>query len=152
MAVASTSGSSGNAFISSTLSKLWHNEPSVRLDASTRLVGFLAKSQQEQEEQELSSDVNYALRRLVRGLASPRDSSRLGFAVALTEVRMGSNYAKNIVNWLIVRKCSCWHACQMQTLVKSFPPSSSLHSLPKAFEDRKNAICYSVGFSEFMLS
>jgi DNA polymerase phi len=31
-------------------------------------------------------DVAYSVRRLVRGLASPRESSRLGFAVALTEV------------------------------------------------------------------
>lgn len=31
-------------------------------------------------------DVSYSIRRLVRGLASPRESSRLGFAVALTEV------------------------------------------------------------------
>lgn len=34
-----------------------------------------------------AADVAYALRRLMRGLASPRESSRLGFAVALTEVR-----------------------------------------------------------------
>jgi DNA polymerase phi len=34
-----------------------------------------------------SPDVAYSVRRLVRGLASPRESSRLGFAVALTEVR-----------------------------------------------------------------
>lgn len=33
-----------------------------------------------------SQDVSYSLRRLIRGLASPRESSRLGFAVALTEV------------------------------------------------------------------
>ncbi|KAG8686030.1 DNA-directed DNA polymerase, partial [Ceratobasidium sp. 395] len=32
-----------------------------------------------------SEDVRYALRRLIRGLASPRESSRLGFSVALTE-------------------------------------------------------------------
>jgi hypothetical protein len=32
-------------------------------------------------------DVAYSIRRLVRGLGSPRESSRLGFAVALTEVR-----------------------------------------------------------------
>ena len=31
-------------------------------------------------------DVAYAIRRLIRGLASPRESSRIGFAVALTEV------------------------------------------------------------------
>lgn len=33
-----------------------------------------------------SPDVAYSIRRLLRGLASPRESSRLGFAVALTEV------------------------------------------------------------------
>ncbi|KAG6885139.1 hypothetical protein C0993_005605 [Termitomyces sp. T159_Od127] len=31
-------------------------------------------------------DVSYSIRRLIRGLASPRESSRLGFAVALTEL------------------------------------------------------------------
>ena len=36
-------------------------------------------------------DVAYAIRRLVRGLASPRESSRLGFAVALTEVSFQSS-------------------------------------------------------------
>ena len=34
-----------------------------------------------------AADVSYAIKRLIRGLASPRDSSRQGFAVALTEVR-----------------------------------------------------------------
>ena len=34
-----------------------------------------------------AGDVSYSIRRLVRGLASPRESSRLGFSVALTEVR-----------------------------------------------------------------
>jgi DNA polymerase phi len=33
-----------------------------------------------------SPDIAYSIRRLLRGLASPRESSRLGFAVALTEV------------------------------------------------------------------
>jgi DNA polymerase phi len=33
-----------------------------------------------------SQDVSYSIRRLIRGLASPRESSRLGFAVTLTEV------------------------------------------------------------------
>lgn len=33
-----------------------------------------------------AEDVVYSVRRLVRGLASSRESSRLGFAVALTEV------------------------------------------------------------------
>lgn len=33
-------------------------------------------------------DVSYAIKRLIRGLASPRESSRLGFAVTLTQVRI----------------------------------------------------------------
>ena len=33
-----------------------------------------------------AADLTYALRRLIRGLASPRENSRLGFAVALTEL------------------------------------------------------------------
>lgn len=37
-----------------------------------------------------SPDVVYTVKRLVRGLASSRESSRLGFAVALTEVRFGN--------------------------------------------------------------
>lgn len=37
-------------------------------------------------EKENSEDVKYSVKRLVRGLASSRESSRLGFAVALTEV------------------------------------------------------------------
>jgi len=72
-----------------------------RLDTSTKLVNALQLFQQSHLAQlELSStetrdllsldglnapDVAYALKRLVRGLASPRESSRLGFAVALTE-------------------------------------------------------------------
>ena len=37
-----------------------------------------------------AQDVSYSIRRLIRGLASPRESSRLGFAVALTEVNYAS--------------------------------------------------------------
>jgi DNA polymerase phi len=88
-----------------------------RIDASVKLVGALqefqshyipavarpGKSSDSEPSEELAEvrfkeiendidvlnaeDVRYAIRRLVRGLASPRESSRLGFAVALTEVR-----------------------------------------------------------------
>jgi DNA polymerase phi len=40
-----------------------------------------------------TQDTSYALRRLVRGLGSPRESSRLGFAVALTEVSVDRRVA-----------------------------------------------------------
>ena len=45
-------------------------------------------------------DVAYAIRRLIRGLASPRESSRLGFAVALTEVRRGPSLSRSGINAL----------------------------------------------------
>lgn len=86
-----------------------------RLDASVKLINTLehfqtqkaaqapatstAESSEEEDDQEYSTqkfkdnldvlnvqDVAYSIRRLIRGLASPRESSRLGFAVALTEV------------------------------------------------------------------
>lgn len=44
-----------------------------------------------------AQDVSYSIRRLVRGLSSPRESSRLGFAVALTEVSCGL-FGLKIVN------------------------------------------------------
>lgn len=85
-----------------------------RLDASVKLVGALeqfqaqfvpqqqSQSHSDDEDEEEGThaqkgkedgldvlnaqDVSYSIRRLIRGLASPRESSRLGFAVALTEV------------------------------------------------------------------
>ena len=84
-----------------------------RINASVKLVGALEQfqanfvpqtpapgtsgSDEEEEEEEVAvkrdeldlrntQDVSYSIRRLIRGLASPRESSRLGFAVALTEV------------------------------------------------------------------
>ncbi|KAL1735154.1 DNA polymerase phi-domain-containing protein, partial [Schizophyllum commune] len=79
-----------------------------RLDASVKLIDALEKFQtqyaaardedDEDEEDEEgkqggdgldalnAQDVSYSIRRLIRGLASPRESSRLGFAVALTEL------------------------------------------------------------------
>lgn len=98
-----------------TLPLFWHLSSASkkeRIDASVKLIGalehFQAKfvpkessspsaSDAEQEDndpaQEIdllnalnAQDVSYSIRRLVRGLGSPRESSRLGFAVALTEV------------------------------------------------------------------
>ncbi|KAL1709805.1 DNA polymerase phi-domain-containing protein, partial [Schizophyllum commune] len=79
-----------------------------RLDASVKLIDALEKFQtqhaaardeddEDDEDEEgkqggdgldalNAQDVSYSIRRLIRGLASPRESSRLGFAVALTEL------------------------------------------------------------------
>ncbi|KAJ2925203.1 hypothetical protein H1R20_g11861, partial [Candolleomyces eurysporus] len=50
-----------------------------------------------------SQDVAYSIRRLIRGLASPRESSRLGFAVALTELlsRIDTVTCDQIVNLIL---------------------------------------------------
>ena len=79
----------------------------TRLDASVKLVSslehfqsqFVPKQDAKRGEDEEgkagdgldalnAQDVSYSIRRLVRGLGSPRESSRLGFAVALTEVSL----------------------------------------------------------------
>lgn len=47
-----------------------------------------AKALDKALDKENADDIVYAVKRLIRGLGSSRDSSRLGFAVALTEVSM----------------------------------------------------------------
>ena len=101
--------------MSTTLPLFWNLSSASkkdRLDASVKLISALERFQAEFTPHESTSedeegdegaaeekknaygldtlnaaDVSYSIRRLVRGLASPRESSRLGFAVALTEVR-----------------------------------------------------------------
>jgi DNA polymerase phi len=62
--------------------KLWSPNSEARLEATSELVGTLSQT----DDKGSSADVPYSLKRLVRGLASPRESSRIGFAVTLTEV------------------------------------------------------------------
>lgn len=94
--------------MSTTLPLFWSLSASSRkerLDASVKLISALdrfqrdwAKGDEESEEPFENSnapDVAYSLKRLIRGLASPRESSRLGFAVALTEVRRFSGLRMN---------------------------------------------------------
>lgn len=104
--------------MSTTLPLFWHLSSVTkkeRIDASVKLVtaleqfqtqftqkaGLVLASDEEEDEEESASksdgldllnaqDVSYSIRRLVRGLASSREQSRLGFTVALTEVRDGS--------------------------------------------------------------
>ncbi|KAJ3880960.1 DNA polymerase phi-domain-containing protein [Lentinula edodes] len=93
--------------MSTTLPLFWHLSSSSkkdRLDASVKLISslehfqaqFEASSPSEEDEGNdenpdaleilNAQDVSYSVRRLTRGLASPRESSRLGFSVALTEL------------------------------------------------------------------
>lgn len=83
--------------------QLWHSDPNARLQTSVQLVAHLEEAQKSavgsstdattdnedaatQLNDGLAPEVSYTLKRLIRGLASPRESSRIGFAVALTEV------------------------------------------------------------------
>lgn len=113
--------------MSTTLPLFWNlssNSKKERIDASVKLIGALERFQAEFTPQESTSeddeegdedaeegkkkgdgldvlnaaDVSYSIRRLVRGLASPRESSRLGFAVALTEVRTPRCLAMSCLN------------------------------------------------------
>jgi DNA polymerase phi len=94
--------------MSTTLPLFWHLSSASkdeRIDASAKLISalqqfqatFTSKDSSDNEDVDEKSqsdgldalnppDVSYSLRRLIRGLASPTESSRLGFAVALTEV------------------------------------------------------------------
>lgn len=88
--------------MSTTLSLYW-NLPSAsredRFDATVKLIGALENFQERHLSETAvdasasgldafnAPDVAYAVKRLVRGLSSPREFSRLGFAAALTEVR-----------------------------------------------------------------
>ena len=83
------------------------------MDASVKLISTLEKFQSQHEvpsqasddEEEVTKvdpldsmnaqDVSYSVRRLLRGLASSRESSRLGFSVALTEVRTSILSSRN---------------------------------------------------------
>ncbi len=105
--------------MSTTLPLFWHlssASKNERLDASVKLISALehfqsqkaapapasAESSDDDDQEDVTpkfkdnldplnaQDVSYSIRRLIRGLASPRESSRLGFAVALTEVRCPS--------------------------------------------------------------
>ena len=115
--------------MSTTLPLFWHlssASKNERLDASVKLISALehfqsqkaeaapafAESSDDEDDHENvtqkfkdnldllnAQDVSYSIRRLIRGLASPRESSRLGFAVALTEVRRSvSNFSCYLLN------------------------------------------------------
>ncbi|QRW14703.1 DNA polymerase phi subunit [Ceratobasidium sp. AG-Ba] len=119
--------------MSTTLPLFWHLSSASteeRLDASVKLITSLEQfqdqkaateadksedeeSEDEEEEEDSpkpngvsdlnSEDVKYALRRLIRGLASPRESSRLGFSVALTELltRLNTVDAASIISSIL---------------------------------------------------
>lgn len=95
--------------MSTILPLFWHLSSASkdeRINSSAKLVGSLTQFQEQYNEKSQTDgegesseedtrdeverynapDVSYTIKRLIRGLASPRESSRLGFVVVLTEV------------------------------------------------------------------
>ncbi|TGZ85473.1 hypothetical protein EX30DRAFT_314548 [Ascodesmis nigricans] len=64
---------------------LTENSESVRLTAAKQLIEELSTILSGDRDEKAKSDIDYALKRLTRGLASGRESARPGFAVVLTE-------------------------------------------------------------------
>lgn len=102
--------------MATTLELFWNLSSSTkkdRLDASVKLVSTLdhfqsqfippPSSEEDDVEDNLETfnaqDVSYSIRRLVRGLASPRESSRIGFSVALTEVCLLKTYLTPMIEF-----------------------------------------------------
>lgn len=57
-------------------------------EAALQLDGKTVEEAEQLLDAHNSTEVTYAVRRLLKGLASHRESSRLGFSVALCEVRL----------------------------------------------------------------
>lgn len=56
--------------------KLTSNDKAIRLSSAAQLIDSLSNEE----------ELKYSLNRLTKGLSSGRESARIGFAVALTEV------------------------------------------------------------------
>lgn len=65
---------------------LGDNDEATQLSAAAQLTSELTALLAGERTDKTKADVDYALKRLTRGLASGRDSARPGFALVLTEV------------------------------------------------------------------
>jgi len=86
---------------------LGDNNEGVQLQAAKQLSSELSELLSSERTEKSKADVDYALKRLTRGIGSGRDSARPGFAVVLTEV---SPYAgkdgRGAIGGLIAAKTS----------------------------------------------
>lgn len=67
--------------------KLTNNKSKIRIAACVDILNILHRKQAEAENKNKpTKDLQYCIERLVKGLASSRDSARLGFSLLLTEI------------------------------------------------------------------
>lgn len=62
------------------------NNDAVRVEAAKKLISELSATIGGEHTPQGQKQIDYAVKRLTRGLASGRESARLGFALAFTEV------------------------------------------------------------------
>ncbi|KAI5856466.1 DNA polymerase phi-domain-containing protein [Tricharina praecox] len=78
---------------------LGDNNEAVRLQAAQQLAGELSELLAGEHTEKSKADVDYALKRLTRGIGSGRDSARPGFAVVLTEFLTNLAAGGNAEKW-----------------------------------------------------
>ena len=66
--------------------ELASNDADQRLKAANELIRKVVAASKSTEPAEQGLDLAYTLKRLTKGLSSDRESARLGFSIALTEV------------------------------------------------------------------
>ena len=79
------------------------NDEIVRLKAAHSLLSELSSGTKEV--------IEYALNRLIRGLASGRESSRIGFSIALTEAGVPRNICPIKMLIELISRDSSWPNC-----------------------------------------
>jgi DNA polymerase phi len=101
-----------------------------------------AKALDKALDKENADDVVYAVKRLIRGLGSSRDSSRLGFAVALTEVGLSPPLCVTKLTY------SFWPVYHQYPPHKLFPSSFDHLKPQKPTKGKRTEISSSHAFSD----
>ena len=107
--------------VNSSLQYYWdlaNAESLHRSAAASSLLGFL-QTQQTCSSTDISTNLQYALKRLIKGLASSHECARQGFALALTMV---CNVNRSIFSFICTRQPVLW--CNFKTFFANKIPGS----------------------------
>ena len=160
--------------MSTTLELFWNlssSKKKERLDATAKLVTTLHKFQSEFTPAEVSDgeeisdsaqadtldtfnaqDVSYSIRRLIRGLASPRESSRLGFAVALTEVGLVAHVLTSLTDNRYAKLLSRLDTVTCGQVMKLLLDASKTQGSMSGQEERDNLFARLFGITSIVHS
>jgi DNA polymerase phi len=165
--------SCGADIMSTTLELFWNlssSKKKERLDATAKLITTLHKFQSEFTPAEVSDgeisdsaqadfldtfnaqDVSYSIRRLIRGLASPRESSRLGFAVALTEVGLVAHTPTSSADSRYTKLLSRLETVTCGQIIKLLLDASKTQGSMSGQEERDNLFARLFGITSIIHS